>query len=178
MQPLHTPYHRLGTVQGQPFPCLAANAPSRCVDPQLIRQAYAIPYAITGKGRTIVLVDAYQSPTLAHDVAQFDQIFHLAPAQVAVIAPQGLTPFDPTNGNQIGWAAEITLDVEWAHAVAPAAHLVVDLARSDSDPDLLAATQYAVEHHSGDVLSQSFGERNRAPPHPCYRRNIASFRGD
>ena len=158
MHPFHTPYHRLGAVQDQPFPCLMPTAPTHCVDPQIIRRAYAIPAHDLGSGRTIVIVDAYQSPTLIHDVAQFDAIFHLAPAQLTVIAPAGLTPFDEQDGNQVGWAAEITLDVEWAHAIAPAAHLVVDLARSDSDRDLFAVTQYAIMHHVGDVLSQSFGE--------------------
>ena len=58
----------------------------------------------------------------------------------------------------IGWAEEISLDVEWAHAIAPGANIVLDLARSNDDADLLSATKYAVNQGLGDVISQSFGE--------------------
>jgi subtilase family serine protease len=57
-----------------------------------------------------------------------------------------------------GWAEEISLDVEWAHAIAPGANIVLDLAKSDQDADILSATQYAVDNNLGDVISQSFGE--------------------
>ena len=58
----------------------------------------------------------------------------------------------------IGWAEEISLDVLWAHAIAPGANITLVLAKSDQDPDILSATQYAVDHNLGDVISQSFGE--------------------
>ena len=74
------------------------------------------------------------------------------------VAPDGLTPFDSTDGNMIGWAEEISLDVEWAHAIAPGANIVLDLAKSNDDADLLSATKYAVNQNLGDVISQSFGE--------------------
>ena len=57
-----------------------------------------------------------------------------------------------------GWAEEITLDVLWAHAMAPGANIVLAEAASNSDADLLATTKYVVDHHIGDVISQSFGE--------------------
>jgi subtilase family serine protease len=68
------------------------------------------------------------------------------------VAPDGLGPFDS------GWASEITLDVEWAHAIAPGANITLVLAKSNSDVDILSATKYAVDHNLGDVISQSFGE--------------------
>ena len=58
----------------------------------------------------------------------------------------------------IGWAEEITLDVEWAHAIAPGANITLVLAKSNDDADILSATKYAVDHNLGDVISQSFGE--------------------
>ncbi len=67
-------------------------------------------------------------------------------------------PADPTDDNVTGWAQEISLDVEWAHAIAPGANIVLDLAKSNEDADLLSATRYAVDHNLGDVISQSFGE--------------------
>lgn len=69
-----------------------------------------------------------------------------------------MTPFDSTDGNMIGWAEEISLDVEWAHAIAPGANITLVLAKSNDDADILSATQYAVDHNLGDVISQSFGE--------------------
>ena len=57
-----------------------------------------------------------------------------------------------------GWAEEITLDVLWSHAMAPGANIVLAEAASNSDADILATTKYVVDHHIGDVISQSFGE--------------------
>ena len=74
------------------------------------------------------------------------------------IAPDGLTAFDPTNDDMQGWASEISLDVEWAHAIAPGANIVLVLAKSDQDADLLSATKYVIDHRLGDIISQSFGE--------------------
>lgn len=59
---------------------------------------------------------------------------------------------------QVGWAGEITLDVEWSHAIAPDATIDLVLAKNSQDVNLLAVTKYAVDNDLGDVLSQSFGE--------------------
>ncbi len=69
-----------------------------------------------------------------------------------------MTPFDPNDANQVGWSAEISLDVQWAHAVAPRATIDLVLAKSNNDADILSATKYAYDNNLGDVLSQSFGE--------------------
>lgn len=135
----------------------------QCYSPQQIYTAYGFDKVfakgITGKGRTIVIVDAFQSPTIASDLASFDALFGLnAPPSFVQIAPDGLTPFDITSNNQVGWSAEISLDVQWAHAIAPNANIVLDLAKSNDDADILSATKYAVDHNLGDVISQSFGE--------------------
>ena len=60
--------------------------------------------------------------------------------------------------NQFGWAVETTLDVEWAHVTAPGANIVLAVAPSNNDSDLLNTTTYVVDHNVGDVISQSFGE--------------------
>src|SRR5207245_1153345 len=73
-------------------------------------------------------------------------------------APDGLTPFVPGDGNMSGWAEEISLDVLWAHAVAPGANIALVLAKSNNDADIISALRYAVDHDLGDVISQSFGE--------------------
>ena len=70
----------------------------------------------------------------------------------------GTPDFDPNDDNQVGWGGETTLDVLWAHAIAPGAKIELVSAVSNEDSDILAATQYAVDNDLGDVLSQSFGE--------------------
>jgi subtilase family serine protease len=109
-----------------------------------------------GTGRTITIIDAYGSPTLASDVATFDSVWGLPAANVTVTAPFGIDPTTPANAT--GWAEETSLDVQWAHAIAPGANIALVVAKSNNDSDILDATQYAIDHNVGDVISQSFGE--------------------
>ncbi len=130
--------------------------------PQQIAQAFNITplfnEGITGKGHTVVIIDAFQNPTMQTDLAAFDQVFGLPTPDFVQVAPDGLTPFDPTDPNQVGWAGEIALDVQWSHAIAPGAKIELVLAKSNQDADILSATKWAVDHNAGDVISQSFGE--------------------
>ncbi|MGD0084545.1 MAG: S53 family peptidase [Acidimicrobiales bacterium] len=147
-------------VAGQTtFSCQPIGSPVRCYSPQQLIKAYGWnSFRNRGKGETIVIIDSFQSPTLLQDVQLEDSTFDLPAPHLTIVAPQGLTPFDPTNGDMVGWSAEISLDVESAHAYAPAANIVLDLAKSDQDSDILAATKYAIDNNLGDVISQSFGE--------------------
>jgi subtilase family serine protease len=133
-----------------------------CYTPVQIRAAYNIQplldTGITGKRRTIAIIDAYQSPTIRDDLALFDGTFGLNDPILNILAPDGLTPFDSNDGIQVGWSGEISIDVEWAHAVAPDATIDLVLAKSNTDEDLLSATRYAIVHNLGDVITQSFGE--------------------
>jgi subtilase family serine protease len=156
------------------FGCQVGQSTAVCYDPFQIRHAYNIDNlinaGITGKGKTIVIVDAFQSPNIVAEQNVFNTFYGLpslnglggAPdpnfGTFTQVAPDGLTPFDPTDDNMLGWAEEITLDVLWAHAVAPGANIVLVLAKSNNDTDILSATQYAVDHNLGNVISQSFGE--------------------
>jgi len=145
-----------------------------CYDPYQIRHAYNIDKLIaagfTGSGKTIVIVDAYQSPNIVKQLNTFNSFYGLpnmnglggpnnpSLGTFSQVAPDGLTPFVPGDPSMTGWAEEISLDVLWAHAIAPGASIVLVLARSNSDPDILSATKYAVDNHLGDIISQSFGE--------------------
>jgi len=146
------------------FTCQVGLDPGvNCYDPYQIRHAYGTDRLIAagwnGAGKTIVIVDAFQNPNIGLELSTFDGWYGLPdPPQFTQIAPQGLTPFDFKNADMVGWAVEISLDVEWAHAIAPSANIVLVLAKSDQDADIYAATKYAVDHHLGDVISQSFGE--------------------
>jgi subtilase family serine protease len=139
-----------------------------CYEPDQLRAAYHLPavysQGLTGKGTTIVIVDSYGSPTLSHDLAVFDRQFHYpAPPSLKIIAPVGKIPkFDPGNSDMVGWAGETTLDVEYAHTVAPGANiLLVETPVSETEgvtgfPQIVRAEEYVLNHHLGDVISQSF----------------------
>lgn len=133
-----------------------------CYGPDAIRKAYGIDRLIAqghdGTGQTIVIIDAYGSPTIQADVAAFSTLFGLPAANLTIIPMPGLAPFDYTDPNQLGWAEETSLDVQWSHAIAPGAHIILLEAASNNDPDLLAAQNYAISNHLGGVISESYGE--------------------
>jgi subtilase family serine protease len=145
-----------------------------CYDPYQIRSAYNIQSLIDagfdGFGKTIVIIDAFQSPNIVSQLNTFISFYGLpgmnglgSPSNPNLgtftqVAPNGLTPFDPSNADMIGWANEISLDVLWAHAIAPRANITLVLSASDQDSDIENARAYAVNNQLGDVISQSFGE--------------------
>ena len=146
------------TPEGVVFGC-QRSVPAGCYGPEQMRAAYGVDKlaaaGLDGAGKTIVIIDAYSSPSLEGDLAKFDQLFGLPAANLEQLAPDGVPAFD---GSQVGWQGEITLDVEWAHAIAPAAKIKLVEARSSMDADILSATRYAINSNAGDVISQSFGE--------------------
>jgi subtilase family serine protease len=95
---------------------------------------------------------------IQNDLDLFNATFGLPSTTLTIITPDGLTPFDITDDNQVGWSAEISLDVQWAHAMAPGAKIDLVLAKSSDDADINSAVRYAVDHNLGDVISMSFGE--------------------
>ncbi|BCL77934.1 S53 family peptidase [Ktedonobacteria bacterium brp13] len=147
--------------------CLNSNVAPRCYSPQQIRQAYGVTpllqAGITGKGRIITLIEAFQDPTIASELALFDQTFGLNNPQLNILTPFGKTPFDPKDAAQTAFAGETALDVEWAHAMAPDATIdvVEGNVKDETNPGqltaLLQATNFAVQSNLGSVISQSFG---------------------
>jgi len=147
-----------------------------CYQPSQIQQAYQLPavYAsgVTGRGTTIVIVDSFGSPTIRNDLGVFDQTFGLpAPPKFTVIQPAGQVPaYDPNNSDMVGWAGETTLDVEYAHTVAPGASiLLVETPVSETEgvhgfPQIVTAEEYVIRHHLGGVISQSFSATEQTFP--------------
>ena len=138
-----------------------------CYSPQMIRTAYGlnglIDSGLVGAGQTIVIIDSYGSPTLAADLSVFDAGYGLPdPPSLTVLSPLGTVPFDPNNSTMTGWAFETTLDVQWAHAMAPGAAIVVltsPVAETEGVqglPEFLALEKYALDHHLGKIISQSW----------------------
>ena len=107
----------------------------------------------TGKGQTVAIVDAFGSPTITADLTTFSSVYNL-PAPTAtsfqVLEPQPVTKTD------VGWAGETTLDVEWTHAIAPDAKILLVAAPSNNDDDLQAAVLYVVENHLANIISNSY----------------------
>jgi subtilase family serine protease len=140
-----------------------------CYSPQEIWNGYGIGQLIaqgdSGVGQTIVIFDAYGSPTLQSDLATFDAGFNLPPPPALItLAPIGLIPpFDPSNSTQVGWAEETSLDVQWAHAIAPNAKIILmesPVAETEGIPgmpQMYALENIALKNHLGQVWSQSWG---------------------
>lgn len=105
----------------------------------------------TGKGQTIAIVDAYGSRTIQNDLNVFDQQFGLPAATVTIAYPNG----KPVK-NDSGWALETSLDVEWAHSIAPDAKILLVVAKSASTSNLVSAIDYATSH-GATVVSNSWG---------------------
>jgi len=134
-----------------------------CYDPAQIQQAYELSgiygQNINGAGASIAVIDAYGSPTIRNDLSTFDSAFSLPNPKLTIIRPAGRVPaFNPKNSDMAGWASETTLDVEWAHAIAPGASIVlVETPNDQSDPDYARAEEYVLKHHLASIISQSWG---------------------
>ena len=162
-----------------PAQCEAAfTAP--CYEPGQLQTAYneqpLFSSGITGAGQTIVIVDSFGSPTIQADLATFDAEFNLpAPPSFKIIQPAGPVPaWDPTGAaGNLGWGVETTLDVEWAHSMAPGASiLLVETPVAETEgtvgfPQIVKAENYVINHHLGQVISQSFGATEGTFPSPA-----------
>lgn len=145
-----------------PSQCAAALG-FACYTPSDIRGAYNIPSTLTGAGQTIVIVDAYGSPTVRADLHTFDLAMGLSDPTLNIIYPGGKPPsLLPNHHNTASWANETSLDVQWAHAIAPAATIDLVIAASNSGNVLNNAEKYAVDKHLGSVMSLSFGSPEAA----------------
>src|SRR5260370_4548550 len=121
--------------------------------PAQVRQGYGFDrLPLNGAGQTIAIVDAYDDPNAYTDLIRFDRTFGLAdPPSFVKATPQG------TPAANAAWAGEIALDVEWAHAIAPGAKILLVEARSANTLDLLAAVDYARNYAGLSVVSMSWG---------------------
>jgi hypothetical protein len=131
-------------------------------DPAQIRHAYGFDQITfsngtvkgDGRGQTIAIVDAYDDPNIFKDLDVFDSTFGLqgpASSFLTKVTPQGHTK---TNAS---WAGEISLDVEWAHAIAPGAKILLVEARNSSLSNLLSAVSYANSQPGVVAVSMSWG---------------------
>ncbi len=112
----------------------------------------------TGGSGVIVIVDAYDYPSAAADLATFSTTFGLPQANFSVQYASGRKP---SNGCRSGWQGEEALDIEWAHAMAPNAQIVLMEASSASNSALYsavtAANSYIATHGGKGEVSMSWG---------------------
>ena len=144
-------------VQADRIGNLASTSPTG-LSPATIQAAYNFPTSSTaGAGQTIAIVDAYDDPTAENDLNVFSSYYHLPPCTTANGC---FTKVNQTGGTKYprsdsGWALEISLDVQWAHAIAPGAKILLVEASSNSFANLLAAEDYAGLH--AGYVSNSWG---------------------
>ncbi|MFF8727701.1 protease pro-enzyme activation domain-containing protein [Streptomyces sp. NPDC015171] len=123
-----------------------------------LRSAYGAGH-YTGEGVRIAITDAYASPTIAADAAQYASKNGDAGwkhGQLGQSLPDAYTRTEECGA--AGWYGEETLDVEAVHAVAPKADVTYVGAASCYDDDLLDSLNKVVDHHLADIVSNSWGD--------------------
>lgn len=151
----------------------SSSPPSAAFSPSTILNAYGFNQVTfsngtvqgNGAGQTIALVDAYNDPNITTDLAAFDSQFGIAaPPSFKVEGengssqlPSNPTPSTNTNTDANDWSLEISLDVEWAHALAPDANILLVEASTSNLSDLFASAQTAAATSGVVAVSMSFG---------------------
>ena len=124
--------------------------------PSQIQHAYGVDnvinnYGLDGTGEVIAIVIAYDDPYAAADLHTFDAQFGLPDPNFTVAMPQGQPGYSQS------WALEAALDVQWAHAMAPGADILLVEARDNSLNNLLGAVNYAKNQPGVAAVSMSWG---------------------
>lgn len=148
----------------------------QCATPTTIKAGYNFPaFSTGGKNQTIAIVDPFGSPTIENDLLAFNSAYGLqamdatsgsscpstAPTssgnpRFTVYYPGGKPTFNPSDATQVGFAEETSLDVEWAHAAAPQANILLVVPPNDQGQTVQSAQSAAIACGI-DVLSLSFG---------------------
>jgi subtilase family serine protease len=132
-------------------------------NPAQIRSAYGMSGAVAtgndGTGQTVAIVDAYESSTLASDLATYasinDPSHPLNPSNFTINTAAKFT--NEAACNAPGWSGEQSLDVEAVHTLAPGAHIVYQGAASCGDKDLTNAINTIVDGQLAQIVSDSWG---------------------
>lgn len=130
--------------------------------PARIREAYGINNITfnggtvvgDGSGTTIAIVNAYDSPNIASDLQNFNRQFGLPDTVFTKVDQYGGTNYPEPNSL---WIQETALDVQWAHAIAPKANILLVVANSNRFSDLLQAVDYARNVPGVVAVSMSWG---------------------
>ena len=160
----------------------------RCFTPASMQTSYNLPplYALgdEGQGVTIAIIDSFGNPNMASDLANFDTQFGLPHmcGEPGASCGAGIPTFThlfwngktevkspPPKSKGTGqqardaWTLETSLDVEWAHAIAPEANILnvttnpAETLGVQGFPAMMDAEQFIVDHQQATVITQSFG---------------------
>jgi len=179
--PVPVPFAHLLSGVSFPTPPTTAQCEKQigiaCYAPFQYHEAYNLAplykKGFDGKGETIVIVDSYGYQFIRSELAVFDKSFGLpAPPSFKIIQPVGpVPPFNPKKRPMMaGWAEETSLDVQYSHAMAPGANIllvetpVAETLGATGFPQIVEAENYVVNHHLGTVISQSFGAGEQTFP--------------
>jgi subtilase family serine protease len=149
-----------------------------CYSPVQLRRAYHVGAVWRGghrgRGTTIAIVDSFGSPTIRNDLRHFDAAFGLPkPPSFRIVQPAG--PVTKTDG---GWALETTLDVEYAHAFAPKARIILaETPTAETEgvhgfPDMMRSERWLLRHTDTTVISQSFDASEATFPSKARLRSL------
>src|SRR5207245_6044791 len=171
---------------------LQCNAISRrCFNPTAGQTSYNLPPLLTanhqGQGQTIIIVDAFGSETMRHDLKVFNNAFglpHMCGEEGTAAGctgptfdefQQGNTSTNPQpcsnctgQENRAAWAIEVALDVEWAHSMAPMANILLvttptaETLGVQGFPDLFKAEATVIGQNRASVITQSFASTEEA----------------
>jgi subtilase family serine protease len=131
--------------------------------PSEVRTAYNFnplyQAGLDGTGQTVVITDAFGSPTIQQDAELFSEVYGLPDlnsTNFQIVQAPGILNFPNNKRFNVGtWPDEVTLDVEWIHSIAPGAKIVLVIAPNNGS-DLDEAVNYAVVHHFGNTMSNSW----------------------
>ncbi len=128
------------------------------LSPAKLQSAYKLPSATAGSGQTIAIVDAYNDPTAASDLAVYRSQWGLPACTVAsgCFRQVSQTGTSTLPRNNSGWAGEISLDLDMASAICPLCKIILVEAKSASDANLYAAEDEAVKL-GAKFVSNSWG---------------------
>jgi subtilase family serine protease len=148
--------YRFADFQGRPPVHIsrAAAAAPQGITPAAIKKAYGLP--TTGGSGTIAIIDAYDDANIESDLGVFDKQFGLAACTTKNGCFEKHKVASSTASNS-GWALEESLDVEWAHAIAPKAKILLVEAKTESGQNLLDAIDYATARKDVVTVSMSWG---------------------
>jgi subtilase family serine protease len=146
--------------------CATSQASEPCYSALQLEEAYDLHplYAkgLNGSGTTVVVLAENASPTLGHDLTVFDDAFHIRVPSIRIVSETGnQASFDPASSDDVGGAAEVTLDTEAVHTIAPGAKIVVLVVPPGTDDSGVGSeiqgVYYAAQHHLGQVVTTSLG---------------------
>ena len=148
--------YRFADFQGKPPVHIyrAAAVKPQGIAPAQIKKIYNLPVS-GGKG-TIAIIDAYDDATIESDLGVFDQAYGL-PACTTKNGCFIKHKMSTSTTANSGWALEESLDVEWAHAIAPSATIMLVEAKTPSGANLLSAIDYAAKQKGVTAVSMSWG---------------------